>query len=135
MDRHTLQQIDDKVRELLRFGSPSCIRQANSIMLENFNTIVYFALGLSETKPTPKHTIADNYPAGGLTATEPCTFCENYEKLEDANAALEAENKKLREALMEAIATIRTWHGSPGWEIYKTSSPEMKQIFEALKKT
>ena len=88
MDRHTLEQTRNQVHELLQHGSPSCIRQANSIMIENFNAILYFVLELTKPKPKSKHTIADNYPAGGLTATEPCMFCENYE-------VLQAENERL----------------------------------------
>jgi len=81
MDRHSLKQLSDQVEELLRHGSPSCIRQAKSIMIENFSSVVYFTLDLTKPEPKPKHTIADNYPAGGLTATEPCMFCEDYERL------------------------------------------------------
>lgn len=92
MDRHKLQQIGNKVGELLRFGNPSCVRQANSIMVENFENILFFAIDLTEPKPKPKHTIADNYPAGGLTATEPCMFCEDFEKLQ-------AENERLKDVL------------------------------------
>lgn len=82
MDRHTLKQLDSQVGELVRHGSPSCIRQANGIKIENFDPILRFALRLTEPKPKPKHTIADNYPAGGLTASEPCVFCVDFEKLQ-----------------------------------------------------
>lgn len=80
MDRHTLEQLRSKVGELLRFGSSSCVRQAHEIMIENFQVISDFAFKLTEPKPKPAHTIADNYPAGGISATEPCAFCEDYEK-------------------------------------------------------
>ena len=92
MDRHELKLLDTKIGELLRFGSPSCIRQANSIMIENFKSVLGFALNLTEPEPKPKHTIADNYPAGGLTATEPCMFCKDYEQLQ-------AENERLNEII------------------------------------
>lgn len=101
MDRHTLEQIGSKVGELLRYGSSSCIRQANNIMVENFETVLYFALELTEPKPKPKHTIADNYPAGGLTATEPCMYCKDYSKLQERNEKLETENKHFRKLLEE----------------------------------
>ena len=90
MDRHTLEQTRNQVDELLRHGSPSCIRQANRIMAEAFGGILNFALELTEPEPRPKHTITDNFPAGGLTATEPCMYCEDYENLQ-------AENKRLKE--------------------------------------
>lgn len=83
MDRHTLGQLGAKVGELLRFGSRSCIHQAHSIMIDNFENVLSFALELSEPKPQPKHTIADNYPAGGLTATEPCMFCKRFHEIEE----------------------------------------------------
>ncbi len=97
MDRHKLGQLRQQVEELLRHGSPSCIRQAKSIMAENFEKVLWFALDLSEPEPKPKHTIADNYPAGGLTATEPCMHCKDYEQREEEVEALQADNKRLRE--------------------------------------
>lgn len=83
MDRHGLIQIRDQVDELLRHGSPSCVREANSIMVKSFRNVLHFALELIEPKPKIKHTIVDNFPAGGLTATEPCMFCKDFEKLQD----------------------------------------------------
>lgn len=59
-------------------------------------------------------------------------MAKNEFDVAEKNTKLQAENKQLREALMEAFVTIRTWHGPPGWGIYKTSSPEMKKIIEAL---
>lgn len=85
MDRHELKQLDNQIGELLRHGSSSCVRQANAIMTESFERILRFALNLTEPKPKPKHTIADNYPAGGLTATEPCMYCEDYAQLQTDN--------------------------------------------------
>ncbi len=85
MDRHRLKQLRDKVGELHRFGSPSCMREASSIMRDEFDSVLSFALELSEPEPNPKRTIADKYPAGGLTAAEPCMYCENYAKLEEQN--------------------------------------------------
>ena len=89
MDRHTLEQLRDKTGELLRFGSPGCIGQANDIMLGNFQNLLFFALNLTEPKPKPKHTIADNYPAGGIP--EPCIYCVDFEKLEEKNETLQAQ--------------------------------------------
>ena len=93
MDRHELKLLECKVGELLRFGSRSCIDQAHSLMTEKFRSVLYFALELTEPKPKAEHTIADHYPAGGLTASEPCAFCQDYEQLEaerdTANKALE----------------------------------------------
>ena len=88
MDRHRLKQLRDRIGELLRFGSPSCMREAHSIMRDEFENVLSFELDLSEPKPNPKHTIADNYPAGGLTASEPCMFCEDTEKLKDSHEKL-----------------------------------------------
>lgn len=85
MDRHRLKQLRDKVGELHRDGSPSCMRQASSIMRDEFDSVLSFALDLSEPEPKPKRTIADKYPAGGLTATEPCMYCEDYAELEERN--------------------------------------------------
>ena len=73
MDRNKLIELENKTGDLLRFGSPSCIRQAHAIMVENFENLMYFTLDLTQSKPETKHTIADNYPAGGLP--EPCQFC------------------------------------------------------------
>ncbi len=91
MDRHKMEQLEDKVGELLRFGSSSCVRQANAIMIAEFENLLYFALDFTDPKPKPKHTIADNYPAGGLTASEPCAFCVDYEKLEEKIEQLQAK--------------------------------------------
>lgn len=112
MDRHTLVQTRNQIDELLRHGSPSCIRQANSIMAENFEAILNFALELTEPKPKPKHTIADNYPAGGLTATEPCMYCEDYE-------VLQAENKQVKELLQAALPNIECKNNSQSGLISK----------------
>ena len=98
MDRHSLEQIINQVDELLRHGSPSCIRQANSIMLEEFNSVIHFAWRSTEPPPKPKHTIADNYPAGGLTATEPCMYCVDFEKLQAENETLHKKLIILRNA-------------------------------------
>ena len=104
MDRHRLKQLRNKIGELLRFGSPSCIREAHSIMRDEFENVLSFALDLTEPKPTPKHTIADNYPAGGLTATEPCMFCKDYNKLEEQNEKLINSHEKLVKALQCLVA-------------------------------
>ncbi len=98
MDRWTLEQLDNQIGELTRHGSPSCIRQANLIMCENFNPIVRFALDLTDPPPKPKRTIADNFPAGGLTDTEPCMFCKDNEQL---NEQLEGLQAKLDEQAAE----------------------------------
>ena len=82
MDRHKLEQLRNKIIDLTLSGCASCIRQKKQIMIENFESVLSFALELTEPKPKPQHTIADNYPAGGLTATEPCIFCEDYEQLQ-----------------------------------------------------
>lgn len=101
MDRHTLKQLDNQVGELFRHGSPSCIRTARNIMAENFEIILRFALKLTEPKPRPVRTIADNYPADGLTSTEPCMFCVDYNALEEKYDTLKANHGKLVEALTE----------------------------------
>lgn len=110
MDRHTLIQLDNQVGELLRHGSSSCIRAARSIMAENFEIILRFALNLTE--PKPAHTIADNYPAGGLTSTEPCMFCEDYHDLEDKYDTLKASHTKLEMKKKHEINLKRKW-GKP----------------------
>ncbi len=97
MDRHKLEDLRNKTGELLRFGSLSCIDQVHNIMIENFEAVLWFALDLTEPKPKPKHTIADHYPAGGLTATEPCMFCEDYEKLEEKADQLQAKLTSFKE--------------------------------------
>jgi len=123
MDRYTLQQTIDQVDELLRHGSPSCIRQANSIMIENFEIILRFALELTKPEPKPKRTIADNYPAGGLTATEPCMFCEDFGKLEE-------RIKELEELLAELHSDVALETGSQ-WAI--DNEDLQKRIEQALK--
>jgi len=97
MDRHQLGQLRNQTDKLLRHGSPSCIRFAQSVMIENFDKILNFALDLSKPKPQPKHTIADNFPAGGLTATEPCMFCEDYERLQAALRQAKEEIGRLKD--------------------------------------
>ena len=86
--------------------------EAREIATENFWWVLQAAISATEKceKPTkPKHTIADNYPAGGLTATEPCMFCESSEKLKETNEQLQAENERLqteitaRDQLIEAL--------------------------------
>lgn len=57
---------------------------------------------------------------------------EDYVQLSNEASKLEAENAKLREALICAEETIGTWHGSIGWELYQ-NSPEMKKIYGALR--
>lgn len=94
MDRHRLQQLQEKVGELHRHGSPSCMRKASSIMRDEFENVLSFALDLTKPKPKPKHTIADNYPAGGLRAAEPCMYCEDYEKLQEKIEELQAKLEK-----------------------------------------
>ena len=98
MDRHTLNQLFDKVEDLLRFGSPSCNSQANGIMLGNFLDVAKFALEATEPLPKPKHTMADNFPAGGLAATEPCAFCKDHEQLQDEHDTLKADVQKWKDA-------------------------------------
>ena len=95
MDRHRLKQLRDKVGKLHRFGSPSCMREASSIMRDEFDSVLSFALELSEPEPKPKRTIADKYPAGGLTAAEPCMYCENYAKLEEQNEIFKKTLEKI----------------------------------------
>jgi len=94
MDGHELRQIENKVGKLLHHGSPSCISQAHNIMHENFEVILRFALRLLEPEPKPAHTIADNYPAGGLTSTEPCMFCVDYNELEEKYDKLKASHNR-----------------------------------------
>ncbi len=101
MDRHKLFEVENQVGELLRDGSPNCVRRANGIMVADFMNLLYFALNLTAPPPKPKHTIADNYPAGGLTSTEPCMFCVDFEQLQEENEKLETKNKKLRKTLKE----------------------------------
>lgn len=120
MDRSEMEQLRDKVGELLRFGSSSCVQQAHNIMITNFETLLIFALNLTEPKPKPKHTIADNYPAGGLTATEPCMFCEDYEQLQDKN-----------ERLRDALGNLQTW--SKAYPLTVFPKPDLKKAQEALK--
>ncbi len=121
MDRHTLEQLGNQVDELLRHGSPSCIREARSIMAENFDSVLRFALDLTEPKPKPKHTIADNFPAGGLTATEPCMHCENYGELEQ-------QRDDLLAACEDALSKLN-------WPIYTDNEKlTMKPCREKLKR-
>ncbi|KKK83377.1 hypothetical protein LCGC14_2794030 [marine sediment metagenome] len=115
MDRHALEQIRNQVEELERHGSPSRISQARQIAAENFYAIVRFAFELSEPKPKPKHTIADNYPAGGLTATEPCMYCVDFEKLQAESETLrknveilsKAECPKCKCKFSQAILSVK----------------------------
>ena len=107
MDRHKLERLRSKVGELLRFGSSSCIAQAHGIMTTEFENVLSFALKETEPKPKPQHTIADNYPAGGIP--EPCMFCENYEELENKNTELQAENKSLKDQLLTPCVTCNAF--------------------------
>lgn len=127
MDRYTLEQTLNQVDELLRHGSPSCIRQARSIMVENFDAILRFALELTEPKPKPKHTIADNYPAGGLTATEPCMYCEDYGKLQ---ADIERMAKQI-DGQNKEIKRLEKWQIKPTEAICLTDlSCRYKKVFK-----
>jgi len=40
--------------------------------------------------------------------------------------------EEMRDALLEAIDTIKAWHGPDAWEIYRDQSPEMKRITRAF---
>jgi len=102
MDRHRLKQLRDRVGELHRFGSPSSMREASDIMRDEFDSVLSFALEATKPEPKPKHTIADNYPAGGLTATEPCMYCEDYGKIEQQRDDLLAACKGLMKAWITA---------------------------------
>lgn len=46
--------------------------------------------------------------------------------------AQQAVIQELAEALKEAKATIRVYHGEPAWEIYERCSPEIKKLNAAL---
>ena len=96
MNRPELEQLQSRISHLEFDGTPSARREIRSIAAEHFGNLLAFALDATKPQPKPKHTIADNYPAGGLSASEPCMFCENYEELE-------AENARLREILGEII--------------------------------
>jgi hypothetical protein len=45
---------------------------------------------------------------------------------EPAYAEMLQQNEQLRQALKEAIAAVKLFHG-PGWELYRDHSPEMKR--------
>lgn len=45
---------------------------------------------------------------------------------------IEKHFRPLHTALLRAKATIRTWHGETGWELYDKHSPEMMSINNAL---
>jgi hypothetical protein len=42
------------------------------------------------------------------------------------------EAARLREALEEALVTIKALHGPVAWDIYERCSPEMKRLKAAL---
>ena len=84
MDRHTLEKLRNQVYGLLG-RTKGCNEQAEELMVENFSAVADFAMDNTKPKPKPKHTIADNYPAGGLTKAEPCMFCEDHEQLQADN--------------------------------------------------
>jgi hypothetical protein len=50
------------------------------------------------------------------------------------NKRLKQINAELLEALKEAKELIRFFHGDPAWEIYDSSSPEMKRLNAAIAK-
>ena len=110
MDRHELEQISNQIGELVGHGSPSCLQQARSILFENYNQIISFALQSSDPPPKPNHTIADNYPAGGLTSTEPCMFCEDYNDLEAKYDALQKSHTKLVDACRAGGIELEFYH-------------------------
>lgn len=126
MDRYKLEQLRDKVGELLRDGTSSCIRQANGLMVENFETVLYFALDLTNPKVKPKHTIADNYPAGGLTQSEPCMFCVDYEKLQ---TLLEFKSSQIKDFVADVCTAVSESNK------LQAELQEQTQILMALKET
>jgi len=85
-------------------GYSNAFDQCRQYAVEHFRSAVCIALEALEQntqKEKPKHTIADNYPAGGLTAAEPCMFCEDFEKLQ-------AENERLKTWLIKERIITRT---------------------------
>lgn len=45
---------------------------------------------------------------------------------------LEAENERLREALIAAIRVCRDWHGPEAFDIYYNHSPEMRAVRDVV---
>lgn len=89
MDLRELQGIEHQYDRMAGLGTAA--RQRQELAGVYFRTILRQLIDLlrEKEKPTKKqHTIADNYPAGGLTATEPCMFCEDHVRLEEDNERL-----------------------------------------------
>jgi hypothetical protein len=87
-------------------------------MNTEFENVLFFALEKTEPKPKPQHTIADNYPAGGIP--EPCMFCEDFEELQ-------AENDRLK----EGYERIENWRKAYPLESFP--KPDLKKAREVLK--
>ncbi len=93
-DLDKLGQLMARLGELEYQGTPSSFREAQRVKLEGFGWLLRVAEDHVKPEPKPKRTIADNYPAGGLTASEPCTFCQDYERLKAEVERLKAELDK-----------------------------------------
>lgn len=120
LDLKDLHKLNSDFERLSGFATALAQRQA--FALENFQSVLFFAISLMDEKmriasTKPKHAIADNYPAG---YQEPCCDnCELTQQLAEKDKVIEQLVDACQGAVvainetMDAIAPIFTLAGLP----------------------